>query len=395
MGASSKYDMSGESILYNEYAYHFMIAGLTDRVYPPWFIKGFAEFFAGIEFKRDGRVVLGATPSFRIAELSYARKVPIRKLLDFDGGADDSNSGYDSFHGQSWVLFHYLLMAPERAGQLAKYQQLLAKGQLALEAAEGAFGDLDRLDEDRESYLKHHTVSTLVVDPTVLNIGPIATRKLHPGEAAMMPTMIKSRVGVPPEEAQHLLPEARKVAALYPEEPAVLAALAEAEFDAGNDDAAIAAADRALGIDPNVINAHIQKGYALARKVRGGALPKESWKDVRGQFVIANRVENDNPIPLVQFYRSYLEQGERPTKNAIGGLEWALKLAPFDASLRWLVVQQMISDERFKDAVQTLAPLAYSPRPGEQTEKARRLLKDVEARLEKGQEPAAGPLSAH
>ena len=111
----------------------------------------------------------------------------------------------------------------------------------------------------------------------------------------------------------------------------MLAALAEAEFDAGNDDAAIAAADGALAIDPKQINAHIQKGYALAHKVESGALPKESWKDVRIQFIKANGVENDHPIPLVQFYLTYLKQGEPPTKNAIAGLEWALELAPFDA----------------------------------------------------------------
>jgi hypothetical protein len=68
-----------------------------------------------------------------------------------------------------------------------------------------------------------------------------------------------------------------------------------------------------------------------------------------------------------------------------------MELAPFDASLRWLVAQQMVSDERFSDAAETLAPLAYSPHPGEHTEMARRLLKDVESRLENVQAPAAGP----
>ena len=95
---------------------------------------------------------------------------------------------------------------------------------------------------------------------------------------------------------------------------AVLTALAEAEFDAGNDDAAIAAADGALAIDPKQINALIQKGYALSHKVESGALPQESWKDVRRQFIQANGVENDHPIPLVQFYLTYAQQGERPRR---------------------------------------------------------------------------------
>jgi cytochrome c-type biogenesis protein CcmH/NrfG len=197
----------------------------------------------------------------------------------------------------------------------------------------------------------------------------------------MMPVIIESKVGVSAEEAKRLVPQARQIAARHPDDPTVLAALAEAEIDADNDDAAIAAADRALALDPNQINAHLQRGYGLERKVEKGALPKEAWKDVRSQYVKANKVENDHPMPLVRFYLTYAKQGEKPTKNAIDGLEWALTLAPFDASLRWLVAQQLVADERFSDAVQALAPLAYSPHPGEHTDIARQLLKEVEARL--------------
>jgi tetratricopeptide (TPR) repeat protein len=277
-------------------------------------------------------------------------------------------------------------MAPERKGQLSEYQRKLASGESALQAAASAFGDLERLEDDMDAYMRRRKLSAMVVDATALAITPILVRKLRPGEAAMLPVMVESKVGVSREEALDLLPEAREVSARYRHDSAVLSALAEAEFDAGNDDAAIAAADSALAIDPKNINAHIQKGYALAHKVESGALPQESWKDVRDQFIKANKIENDHPVPLVQFYLSFLKQGEQPTKNAIAGLEWAMQLAPFDESLRWLVAQQMVSDERYSDAAQTLAPLAYNPHPGEHTDNARELLKDVEARLAQGQE---------
>lgn len=378
--AASTQELSGETILYHEYAHHFMTA-LTERAYPRWFVEGFAEFFAGVQFEPNGAVRLGVPAHHRAMELFHAREVPIRRLLDFDGGIGDAKSGYDSFYGRSWLLFHYLQMEPERAQQLSKYGQLLAAGRSAIEAAEGAFGDFDQLEKDMESYLRRRKINVLELDHSKVATGPFTVRKLRPGEAAMMPIMIESKVGVSSEEAKSLVPAARKVADRHPDDPAVLAALAEVEFDAGNDDAAIAAADRALAIDPQRINAHIQKGYALKRKVRNGVLPKEFSKDVRMQFIKANKVENDHPIPLVQFYLGYMEEGQRPTKNAIDGLERALQLAPFDPSLRWLVVQQMISDERFKEAALTLAPLAYSPHPGEHTDRARQLLKDVEARL--------------
>lgn len=375
--------LKADTTLFHEYAHHFMIGSLTVRAYPRWFTEGFAEFFASVRFEKDGTVLLGAPANYRGPELANAPQVPIRTLLAFDGGRKEGQS-FDSFYGQSWVLFHYLQMAPERAGQLAKYQSQLAIGRPALEAAETALGDLDQLERNMDAYVRRRTLTAMVIPATALDVGVIKVRELRRGEAAMMPTMIESRVGVDRAEALQLLPEARKVAALYPDDPAVLSALAEAEFDAGNDDPAIAAADRALAIEPKQINAHIQKGYALARKVESGALPKESWKEVRQQLIKANGVENDHPIPLVEFYLSYLKQGIEPTKNAIDGLEWALTLAPFDGSLRWLVAQQMVADERYQDAVTTLGPLAYSPHPGEHADAARQLLKEVEAKLGDG-----------
>ena len=378
---ASKFELTGETTLYHEYAHHFMATSLTNRAYPRWFVEGFAEFFAAVLFKPSGNVELGTPPYFRAMELAYAREVPIRTLLDFDGGRKNPGSGYDSFYGQSWMLFHYLQMSPERSGQIAKYGELLAEGRSALDAAEGAFGDLQQLDKDLDSYRKRRTIKIWALPRTVIESGAVTMRKLRAGEAAIMPIAIESRVGVGSKEARELVPKARKVADQYPDDPAVLSALAEVEFDAGNDDAAIAAADRALAIDPQQIRAHIQKGYALGRKVRGGVLPNEAWKDVRAEFVKANKIENAHPIPLVQFYLGYLAQNQPPTKNAIAGLEWAMELAPFDGSLRWLVAQQMIQDKRFKEAARTLAPLAYSPHPGENTDRARELLKDIEAQI--------------
>lgn len=391
-GSGSQYDLSGETVLYHEYAHHFMW-NLTARSFPRWFSEGFAEYFAGVKFKSDGSVVFGAPATHRAAELYFSRDVPIRTLLEFDGGASEKRKGYDSFYGQSWVLFHYLRTAPERAGQLEKYQQLLGTGDTALQAAEGAFGDLDQLDKDMLAYLERRKVTTIVVNSTALGTGAVAVRALRPGEAEMMPVVLQSKAGVTHDEAVAGLPEARRIAAEHPSDPAVLAALAEAEFDAGNDDEAIVAADRAIALDPAQVNAYVQKGYALSRKVSHSQQPGASWKDVRSWWVKANKVEHDHPIPLVQYYLAFLDSGERPSATAVEGLKWAMQLAPFDLQVRWLVANQMILDDRYEDAATVLAPLAYSPHPGEHTDRARRLLQEVEAKAQGGAIPATDTAS--
>lgn len=381
--AKSKLELAPETVLYHEYAHHFM-ASITARAYPRWFVEGFAEFFAGVRFKSD-EVNLGMPATHRALELEFANRLPIRSLLSFVGGTKDPKSRYDAFYGDSWALFHYLQFAPERAGQLGRYQALLGQGQSALDAAQEAFGDLDQLEKEVLLYWKRGYMNHVVIDRNTLTIGPISVSKLPPSAAAMMPITIRSKIGLSEEDAAALLPEAQQLAAQYPEDAHVLAVLAAVELAAGNDDAAIAVADRALAIDPKNITAQLQKGYAVFHKVESGALPRESWTWVRNEFAKANAIENDHPIPLIQFYRSYRVQGLKPTQNAVDGLASAMQLAPFDSSVRWMVSQQLISDKRLAEATEVLAPLAYSPHRNEFTDRALELLTDVQARIESGQ----------
>jgi hypothetical protein len=54
--------------------------------------------------------------------------------------------------------------------------------------------------------------------------------------------------------------------------------------------------------------------------------------------------------------------------------------------VRRLVAEQMIADQRFKEAAEVLGPLAYGPYEGEDIEAARKLLKETEAKLNAGSE---------
>ena len=112
----SKFDLSSETILYHEYAHHFM-ATLTSRTFPRWLVEGFAEFFASAHFHSD-EVGLGRPATHRARELAFARTIPIRKLVDFDGGTSNGKQGFDAFYGQAWTLFHYLSSSPNEPGNL-------------------------------------------------------------------------------------------------------------------------------------------------------------------------------------------------------------------------------------------------------------------------------------
>jgi len=366
-----------ELILLHEYAHHFLI-GSSARAYPLWLSEGFAEFYGTAKFGSDGSVGVGLPSKNRSYELVLAQEVPIELLLDTQAYQANKSKRYDSFYGQSWALFHMLTFSEERKGQINLYLAELAQGKSEVEAATAAFGDLEQLDRDLSNYLRQRKISIYNIPSQLLKTGEIRIRRMNAAEAEMMPVRIRSKRGVDEDQAAALLPDARAIGAKYPGDPFVQAALAEAEFDAGNDQEAIAAADRAIAADPNRINAYIQKGYALARMAPDADDQDAAWKAVRRQFVKVNRIENDNPIPLMQFYLAYRGQGITPPDIAVQGLQRALELAPYDPQLRWMNANQYMADGKYARAAATLVPLANNPHPSPLSETARALMEEAQ-----------------
>lgn len=356
--AGSGTPSESEHVLMHEYAHHFMFENASYLV-PRWYGEGFAEYFSTAKFEKDGAVGLGLPAQHRAYDLFEAKDVSIERLLD-SKLYDATKHGYDSFYGRAWLLFHYLFTDAGRRKQIVDYLTRLNRGEAELAAATAAFGDLKALDKALDHYMNQRAWQYIKVPPGKLKLGQITVRKLSEGEAAIMTVRIRSKRGVDKDSAPDVVQDAREVAAKYPDDPAVQAALSEAEYDAGNDDAAIAAANKALAGDPNNMTALIQKGYALTR-IASKTKTDEAWTAARRHFVAVNRIENDNPIPLIYFYLNFVEQKKEPTKSALDGLEWALELAPYDASLRWMVAKREMEEKRYADVVHTISPLAYNP----------------------------------
>jgi cytochrome c-type biogenesis protein CcmH/NrfG len=360
--ASGSKASESELVLMHEYAHHFMSENAAYLV-PRWYGEGYAEYFATAKFEADGAVGLGLPAQHRAYELYEAKDVSIERLLDSKLYAAQKSTSYDNFYGRSWLLFHYLFTDDERRKQLIDYLNRLNRGEAELAAATAALGDLKALDKALDAYLRQRRLLYFRVPPSRLSLGQITVRRLSEGESASMPIRIRSKRGVDEKMAAEVVLEAREVAAKYPDEPAVQAALAEAEFDVGNDEAAIRAAEKALATAPGNMTALIQKGYALTR-IASKTKTDAAWQAARRHFVAVNRLENDHPIPLIYYYSSFLEQGKEPTKSALDGLEWALELAPYDASVRMMVARQQMQEKRFAEAIRTISPLAYNPHAG-------------------------------
>ena len=370
-----------ERVLFHEYAHHVMHS-TNQWSTPRWLSEGFAEFFSTARFEKNGGVGLGLPAQHRAAELMLAKNVSIQALLDASSYKKPKNGVYDEFYGRSWLLYHYLLLSGKRPRQLVNYQVALANGAAELDAAKTAFGDLNQLEKEMNAYLAQPRMSYIPIPGEKLKVGTITVRKMRAGEAAIMPVVLESKRGVNAETAKTLLPQAQAIASSYPNDPFVLAALAEAEHDAENYAVALTITDKALAADPASVNAHVQKIFALSRLAEDSDDPDSAWKLVRKAVAALNKVEVDHPIPLIYYYRSLKLAGKNVTEVAAQGLERALQFAPYDKNVRWQLTQQLVAEEKYAIAYRILLPLANDPHNRSEDNPAIALLAQIKQKWE-------------
>jgi Flp pilus assembly protein TadD len=363
-GSGRVNDLDPATILLHEYSHHMMLQSAAGA-YPAWFREGFAEFYSTAKFEKDGSIGFGAAANHRAWSLVGMSPLPIELLFDPTWRKLSQDEWVATIYGRGWLLTHYLTFDRARSGQLAAYLNAINGGQGSLEAARAVFGDLKLLDRELKTYLNRRMIPYLPMKAELLTVQPVALRTLRPGENAIMDLRMRSRVGVTKEDAGRVARDMRKAASAWPDDPAVQAALAEAEFDSGDLEAADSAAARAIAADPKNVDALTYRALAAFERAKASAAgDAAAWKAVRGLIAKANRADPNDPRPLILYYRSFGEQGIAPTPLAVEGLLQAFVLAPQDMGLRMNAARQLLVDGRAAEARRALAPIAYDPHGG-------------------------------
>ena len=371
-------------VLHHEYAHHFMLQYFP-AIYPSWYTEGFAELIGSSQMLDDGRIGYGMPAKHRGNEIA-AYWVPLTELL-----TQEKVKNLDRY-GQGWALTHFLTFDKTRAGQLRAYLTALANGKSYDEASK-VFGNLAALNREARRYVTsggfdYKPVKVEVARPVIKR-----TRMLSAGEAALVNETIAFR---DEELSLYRKPGARKreeslrranleriraASARFPSDPFVLHLLAEGENAAGEFSRSEAAADRLLALDPNHVRGLARKSLLLsmaASKLTGPArLAKAA--DARKLAMKANRLDKDNPMPLLAYYQSFNLAGERPTPIAIDGLFQVVSSLPRDNSARQLVVDQLARDKRYDEAIAWLLPIANSPHESPRRDTAREQRERLEA----------------
>ena len=347
----SEYKIKPQQVLFHEYTHHIMVRS-ESGLFPAWVQEAFAEFFSTIYTDTKGNLVIGAPPLDRGYSLEQQFRMTVPELLT----SSDRKMSQDEvphMYARGWLLLHYLMMDKDRTGQLTKYLTMVGRGTPSLQAGKQAFGDLGKLDAELSAYYRSGKFTVAKVPASQYPIGTVQTRALRPCEAKIMPVRTRSAVGVSEKTAPGVAALARREAAGCENDAFVQRTLAETEFDAKNNQGSMAAADRALTLDPQNIMAMLYKGRVYARQ--------GNWAEARKWYVRANKLDPNYALPLVLYYDSFARAGQKPSDAAMKGLLRAAMIVPQDQTIRLRVVRELLVQNDREGAKTVLAPLALAP----------------------------------
>lgn len=333
--ARSQVDLDPESILLHEYTHHFMYQYFP-ATYPTWYSEGFAEFWGATRFLPNDVVEIGLPADHRFSTFDALGWYPLERLLVTHNYAEARGWNVFLLYAEGWLLVRHAFSNPARQRQLSEYLRLINSGLSYEDAMRRAYPDLDALNAELFEYAGRGRFDVIRLPFRTIAVGEIATRALRPAENALMEHEIRLSRGVFQRDAAEFAASVRAIAARYPDDPFALLVLAEAEWLAGNDQAAGVAADRLLALEPSnpralVIKARVQMAALRA----GGVTEAAQWNAARLLLVRARRAAPTDPVVLEAIYDSYTSQGVPPPESAQNILYSAMEAAPSDGEIRY------------------------------------------------------------
>jgi len=377
----SYYDhqMSGQMSLFHEYTHHFTYRHLTGA-YPAWFREGFAEYASTATFDRNWNAAFGLPAGPR---LKHLRKKPIPIETILTASVEDFKPDKRArFYAWSWKLVHMLNSRPERTRQLARYLRLFGKGVGTRQAA-ASFGDLEQLESELVDYQpirqsrqssKAQPTEDTASEKVEIETVEIQVSSLDPLESRLIDLQLARLVKNRSNSGQAAI---RALAAANPQNPAVQLEFAlwqrERALESGSTDFSVAeaAARRAMAAKPDNSRAiTIWAELAMRRLKADPAANPRQWAAVRGKLRAAIGMARSDPLVLMTYYKSFVQEQRLPDRLAHQAMERAFKLQPESYEVRLSHIFSLSMQGRFRQArtmAQTLASDPHAAKLGRKT----------------------------
>ena len=147
--------------------YFHLLTSLNLPWVPPWLDEGLSEFWENTVV-RDNTVETGRPARHHLQFLKAAAMLPLQELFAMDRNPHETDPDKTFiFYAQSWALTHYLIVGDasgDARRSLPVYLNLLEREIEPLEAAELAFGDLERVGGALKEYVRADKLRSLRVD---------------------------------------------------------------------------------------------------------------------------------------------------------------------------------------------------------------------------------------
>ena len=351
--------LSADIILRHELTHHFTFQYFP-VAYPAWYTEGFADYAGAIEISDDNDVKIGLFLSDRASALRSRDWVPLSRLMNppREGLGEDSFANYS----QGWILVHYFNQSEEHKKQLRDYLFAINKGATFAEALK-TFGDINALDRDVRAYAGRRSIPASATKFLNLDPGPITLSPLTAAEEALIDVDVRLSSGVPMTNARAFASHVRGIASRYPQDPFALELLVEAQRLANDTAAAKATVDEWLAKSPNDPWALYNRGtLEIDALAVAKSTDDRAWAAARDPIIAAMKAKPNEPRFLRAYYQSYARRGGLPPPIAQNALSKALDLIPASDQLRHDVALDYERRGMIRDAIDTIAPIAYAGR---------------------------------
>ncbi len=293
-------------------------------------------------------------------------KIPAEKLLA-ERPREMRNSGQtDVYYGRAWILTHMLYQSDTRDGQMSAYVAAINAGTDAKQAATQVFGDLEQLDKDLNRYingkLSYSLTRAPIPVPTNIQIAPLSA-----DEDAVVEARLERLSARGSDERQTKARDLlRQLVAANPANAEAQYEYAAAEWDMDDDardlPAIRAALGKVLAAKPDHVRANVLLGRMLLHELdEKGEDDPAAWREARKPIQHANRTDPLDPVPLYAFFRSFLDEGKRPSEPALKALQRAFEIAPENIEVRVSYAFALANRGDFDAALALAQSVAFDP----------------------------------
>lgn len=372
----------GNDLLQHEYSHHFMAKAGAGR-YPGWLNEGFAEYFATATVSDIGAATFGMPQPGRVATLQQGRWMPMDALLRARGSFDvPDRETRRLYYAQSWLLTHWLAADSSRLQRLSAYLNGVNAGQDAVETWQTTFGQSpDQLADALRSYLRGRIYYAQLEMPP---LSPTVTvSRLSPAADDVLLPWLRLRTPSTGESSEGLLPVLREAADRHAEDPLALTSLGQAELAWGDEGRALAAASRAIELEPQNVEALLLVGRIYDQ--RADDAPDEAQaltlrRQSQGYLVRAMEADPTDYRVYAALARQRRTAPSYPTANDLELWVTAVSYAPQVMSIRGDAALAMLEADRLDEALFLLTPIVNDPHGSSSAARARELIARIQER---------------